>query len=159
MPVDVRVLGAGQLERLARDLKVNGERNLRRQMLAGLRRTASPLKVIAKKAALERLPKSGGLNEFVAASTFSIRSRTTGQNVGVKLTGRKRGHDIRSTDAGRLRHPVFARGGGSENVWVNQSITPGWFTDSLDAQTVLAPMRKEMLAVLDDIVRRMASGG
>jgi hypothetical protein len=156
---DFRVMGANQLEKLARDLKANGDKNLRKIMLAKLRQAGSPLKVIAKQAALERLPKAGGLNEFVAASTFSLRTRTTGQNVGVKLTGRKRGHDIRSTDAGRLRHPVFARGGGAENVWVMQAIKPGWFTDSLDAQTVLAPMRKEMLAVLDEVTRRIARGG
>lgn len=155
MPIDLRITGANQLAALARDLRATNEKTLRREMLKGIQTAGKPLKALAKEAALQRLPKRGKLNEFVAASTFSIRTRTTGQSVGVRLQAAKKGHDLAKTDLGMLRHPVY----GNESVWVLQRIEPGWFSKSLDDGVVLTAMRKELIHVMDNIVRRIARGG
>jgi hypothetical protein len=150
----MRITGANQLAALAKDLKAAGDKDLRKELLKGLRNAAKPLaKEAAPKAAREGLPKRGGLNEYVAASKFAVRTRTTGQGAGVRIVGAKKGHDIKATDEGEFRHPVF---GGK--TWVVQHIKPGWWTDGMSDPVVLEPMRKELIAVMDEVARKIAHG-
>lgn len=154
--MDLSVKGANQLADLARDLKseANG-REIRRDLLKGIRDAAKPLaKEAAPKAAREGLPKKGGLNEYVASSKFAVRTRTSGKSAGVRIVGSKPPkHDLAAMDRGALRHKVYGH-----DVWVHQSITPGWWTDGMSDEVVLAAMRKEVLAVLDEVARRIARG-
>lgn len=151
---DFRVMGADSLAAVARDIKAVADRDLKRKMLAGMRHAGEPMKDAARAAARERLPHTGGLNEFVAASTFSIRTRTTGKNVGVRLQGAKKGHDLKATDRGKLRRPVF----GHTDRWVLQQIPPGWFSDApqLSDAAVMVPVRREMLIVLEGVAKKIA---
>lgn len=150
----MRITGANQLGDLARDLKAIGDKELRKELLRGIQKAAKPLaKVAAPAAARNRLPRAGGLNEFVATSKFAVRTRTSARNPGVRIVGTKTGHDIKAMDAGKVRHPV--RG---TNVWVLQNIEPGWWTNGLSDSIVAPPVRKEILAVMDDIIRKIANG-
>lgn len=153
--MDLSIRGAGDLAALAKDLKAAGDKSLRKDLLSGLRTVGKAhLVPLSKKAALEGLPSSGGLNEYVAASTFSVRTRTSVGNPGVRLVGSKKGHDIKAMDGGKVRHPVF----GNRSVWALQSIDAGWWTEGMSDSTVLTPVRKELLQVMDDVARRLARG-
>lgn len=148
MPVDVRVTGANQLADLAKQLKAIGNNDLRKELLAGIRKAAKPMAQSAKDRAERELPKAGGLNEVVAKSKFSTRTRTAGRTPGVRVVA-SNPHDIKALDRGRLRHPVY----GNRNAWVTQKVTPGWFTDAMldNADEV----RREILAALDRVARKL----
>ena len=152
--LDVKVMGAESLSRLARDLKAAGERDLRRELLKGVQRAAKPAKEAAKKAALEELPDVGGLAAEIAGSKFSAKTNT-GRNPSVRITAKGRPnrsgreHDLRSLDRGRLRHPLY----GNRGHWYNQAVKPDWFTEAMKKQ---APeVRKEIVAAIDAVARKL----
>jgi hypothetical protein len=142
--IDVKVTGADALARLSRDLKDAGEKDLRRELLRGIQRAAKPAREAAKTAARNELPRRGGLNDRVAASKFTARTRTGGKNPGVRITG-KGELDLPALDRGRLRHPLF----GNRRRWYEQRIDAGWFTKAMED---LAPqIRRELLKAIDDV--------
>jgi hypothetical protein len=155
--VELRVRGADQLRDLARDLKSEADgKERRKDMLRGIRKIANPLaKETAPKIAREGLPKGGGLNEYVASSKFGVRTRTTGQSVGVRIVGAKGEHDINAMDRGQVRHKVWGVWRSSTPI---QQITPGWWTKGMSDPLVLWPLRRELLKVLDQTARRIARG-
>lgn len=126
--VEVVITDRGQLAILGARLKVAGAVGLRRELLKGIREAAKPLIEDARAAALEELPKAGGLNERIASDPMSVRTRLTGSNVGVRIVTTTT--DTRGADRGRLRHPTF----GHRDRWVTQAIRPGWFTDTLSRE-------------------------
>lgn len=155
--VEVRVTGARQLERLGLELKAAGEtgKGLRRNLLASLRIAGQPLKQAAKDSALAKLPKSGGLNEYVANSNIAVRTRLTGPRVGVRVVAKKpggsKGHDLEKIDDGEVRHRVYGR-------WVKglptQKVTPGWFSDPMKEST--REMEAAALAAIELTARELA---
>jgi hypothetical protein len=151
MPVELSILGAERLELVGARLKQTGNGDLRKALLKGLRAAAKPMLQVAQDAARDKLPRSGGLNEFVAASKFSTTSKLTGKNPSVSLKATKKGHDVKATDRGVLRHPVFGH-----NVWVQQTIPAGWFSQSLEEKSEIP--RKELHKVLEDVAEELARG-
>lgn len=152
MPVDVTVQGADDLARLSRRLKEAGDKDLNRELRKGIQRATKPLKEAAKRSARERLPKRGGLNEWVAKSKFSVRTSSSQRSARVRLVASRGKTDERAINRGRLRHPVF----GNRKVWVTQDVTPGWFTKPMVEG--LAPVQREVLKVMDDITKKVAHG-
>lgn len=150
MPVELRIEGARNLEKLSKKLKAAGDATLRKELYAGINRATKPAKTAIKEAARRELPKKGGLNEFIAKSSVTTRTRGGGKNPGVQIVAKKKGHDIRAIDRGRLRHPVW----GNRRVWVTQQIKPGFFTDTIGAQ--INDLRRAVIKVLDDIARKVA---
>ena len=120
---------------------------LRKELLAGIRLGAKPAVLAIKAGADGTLPTRGGLSARFKRGV-GVRTRTSGQNVGVRIVG-KNGYDVEAIDAGNLRHPVF----GNKSVYVTQSVTPGWFTkpieDSQDA------VQAALLDVIDTIVKKV----
>lgn len=149
---DAKITGAQQLARLARDLKIAGRNDLRREMLRGLRQAARPAAAAIRESAREKLPKRGGLADLIAEQThITVRSRTSANRAGVFVITTDP-HDIGRMNRGILRHPVF----GNRDVWVGQAITPGWWTDPLLA---LEPnVQREMAKVLNDVARKLEQG-
>jgi hypothetical protein len=126
-----------ELKALGVRLQAAGNGGLRRNLLAGIRAGAAPLVGDVRQAALEKLPKSGGLAEFVASSPIAVRTRLTGL-VGVRIVNtragaRKGGQTDFGTDRGHVRHPTFGRPG--KNSWVGQNVTPGWFSKTLEERS------------------------
>lgn len=151
MTVSVRVIGAERLGKVARDLKVAGAVDLRRELLQAVRTTAAPLKREVQQAARDQLPAGGGLNEFVASAKIGVRTRTTGRSIGVKLQGAKSGHDLEAIDRGRVRHPVY----GNRRAWVNQSVSPGWWSKTLERS---APkFRLAIVKAMNDVARKVTT--
>jgi hypothetical protein len=135
MPVEIKITGAEQLRALGRDLRAAGEEGklLRRELLATMRLAGKPLAEATRQSALDMLPHTGGLNEFIADSKIVARNSLTGSRVGTRIVGKKTGgskgaHDLEAMDVGTFRHPVY----GHRSAWVQQSVRPGWFTKPLE---------------------------
>lgn len=143
MPVQVTIEGDA-LKALQRKLKAIDRRDLRRELNKGLREGAKPLIGEARSAARSELPQRGGLAERVASRPMTISASTTGVRIRVK------GMDARSTERGRLRHPVY----GNREVWVTQAIKPGWFTERMRRE---APkVRPELVKAMDRVAAKIA---
>jgi hypothetical protein len=134
MVVEIRVTGAEQLRALGKDLRAAGleGKGLRREMLASMRAVGKPLVEKVKESARAELPKAGGLNEFIAKSSITVKNNLTGRKVGTRIVAKKKGgskgwHDLEAFDNGSFRHPVH----GNRKKWVQQSVTPGFFTKPL----------------------------
>lgn len=123
MAVDLRVTGASELEVLGRRLKEAGAKELKNELVRTLKAETKPLRADIKKSGLDNLPQRGGLNRWASSTLPSATVRDSGSRVGVRIRKAKKGHDIRSLNRGRLRHPVF----GHRDRWVQQDITPGFF--------------------------------
>jgi len=147
VPVDLTVEGADKLRIVTRALKQFGDKGLSREVYRGLNRATIPLREDARRSAASRLPQRGGLAQRVAKSKMTTRRRA-GRNPGISIQA-KGMTQLRSMDRGSVRHPVFGRG-----PWVTQRITPGWFTEPMEAG---APeVRRELLRVLDEAARELA---
>lgn len=151
----VEVIGVDQLQRLARDLKAAGNKELSRELRRGIQRAAKPLKAGAKEAALEELPKSGGLAERVASSKFSTTTRLGTRNPSIRIVGRGNEGatgsqlDLNSLDRGRIRHLVYGH-----RPWQSQVIQPLWFSHRMETiadTTVRADIMKAIETVADKL--------
>ena len=147
--VPVRVDVGASFAALARDLRRAGAGGLRKELYAGLQRSARPAITAVRESAASTLPRRGGLAARVAGSSITARS-SGGRNPGIRITAkeRKASFDAYALDQGRLRHPVYG-------VWrrgiKTQKVTPGWFTKPITDQ---APtFRKELLRAVDAIER------
>jgi hypothetical protein len=118
--VDARVEGAEQLVALARAVKATGDGQLRKDMLAGLRKAAKPIADAVKNDYRDGLPKTGGLNEFVASARIAPRTRTSGKNAGLRIVATKSGHDMQAIESGLIRHPTYGH-----QPYVSQSVEAG----------------------------------
>lgn len=118
-------------------------------MFRGLGRAAKPAKAAAKREALRRLPKRGGLAELVASSRIGSRNRLAGNDPSVRIVATNP-DNIRRIDKGTVRHPVF----GNPDVFVTQKVPRGWWTDPMRLN---APRtRRELAAALEEVAKKLA---
>jgi hypothetical protein len=138
------------LKALQRKLKTLPNRaELTRELNKALREAAKPLEASAHDAA-RVLPSTGGLAERIASKPVTA-------NVGQgRLRMRVKGSDARTTNSGRLKHPVYARADQTRDqwTWVAQAIPPGWFTKRMlrDAPAV----RIYLVAAMERIAQKVA---
>lgn len=151
--------GADQLVRLSKALKDAGAKDLQRELSKGIRDAVKPAKAAIRQSALDTLPSRGGLNERVANRVAPrIRRSTSGRGgSGVRLIaiGKRGMKEIVRLDRGELRHPVWPRADQTrgEWTWVDQAITPGFWTKPLEA---LAPeIRREVLASMEAVAKKI----
>lgn len=137
------VNGAEQFFRLSKALKAAGRVELRKELNKELRRAAKPLVGRTRQAALTELPKRGGLAALVAREPQRVQVRTGAATAGVRIVVGKRRGGAQSTNAGVVRHPVFARSDQTrkEWKWVSQKVPGGWFDRTLerDAPVIALP--------------------
>lgn len=166
-PLDLEVRGAEKLAQVSRALRQSGDKQLKKDLTRALREAAKPMVADARQAAKERLPHRGGLADRVARSRITVRVRTSGRQVGVRIVAngpKDQGGvpvNIRALNAGKFRHPVYARGADREKwAWVEQDIRPGWFDEPL---TRRGPrVRGALVIAIDDFTRKLgkdAAGG
>ena len=136
MTDEVSIRGAEDLAKAAKQIKEMGDKTLRRELTRAIREASKPAQAAIRASALEELPKRGGLAAKVASSRVTTKIRTSARTAGVRIQATNL-HDIAAMNRGRLRHPVF----GNKNVWVNQKIKPGWFTDPANATRPVAQQR------------------
>lgn len=155
--------GAAQLEALGRRLKAAGggamdlgaARSLKNELLRGIRNSNKGTIKKIRDAARSELPHSGGLADRVAASSIGTRTRLSGQQAGVTITGTNKNiKNLRKIDEGALRHPVFARAENRKHwAWASQSVRPGWFSKSIEAD--LPHIRTEIEKAMSDVTRKI----
>lgn len=138
MVADFRITGAGDFERIARDLK---SVDLPREIGQALERAGEPLAKAPKANARAVLPKRGGLAAEVAS--VEIRATvTTGQESRLRITADAGGKrlNLGRIDAGKVRR---------------QSVTPGWFTKPI--QQGLRRVRQELVTAVDAVTRKITN--
>ncbi len=145
--------GSAQLRELAVRLKAAGDGALRVELLRGLRTAAQPLVTEVQAAAMEKLPKRGGLNVQVASQKVTVSVRTGARTAGVRLV--TRAPDTAWTDAGYVRHPVFKSG-----KWVTQQIpnAAGWWSQTLNSKAG-PEVGREMAVVMAEVAAKIRGAG
>jgi hypothetical protein len=149
---------AGDLKKLAKDLKQAGNKDLRKELLQAGKRLKPAWKEAVTVRAISDLPSSGGLNAWVAGR-LSVTSSTklSGRDVGVLFRTKHRGKtglsDLPSINKGRVRHPLY----GDRGHWYVTVVQAGFVNRALDDMGPEA--RKEFLLAVDAVIRTFAAGG
>lgn len=146
-----RVRGSDELAQLARRLKDAGDGDLRKELLSSIREAGKKTIPDIRDAAQNTLPKSGGLADRVASQGYAVRTSLALSGAKVSIVGRGM-KELGDIDRGRLRHPVY----GNRSTWSQQSVTPGFFSRTLEKQAT--SIRKDIEKALDDIGRRLTRG-
>lgn len=92
-----------------------------------IRAAVAPVIPAVRESARSSLPRSGGLNERVAATKIAVGISTSRRSAGVRLkmgqgTGRGRRH-MNEINAGSVRHPLY----GNREHWYTTPVEPGFF--------------------------------
>ena len=148
---DYEVRGAEDFLKLSKALKHAGRTELRKELTSSLKRTAKPLIGKTRDEARRRLPQKGGLAKRVAKTPQRIQVRTGAKTAGVRVVVGKSNSGARGANKGVVRHPVF----GNRQVWVNQSVPPGWFDEPLrkSAPEVRRGLEKAIESIADKVAR------
>lgn len=136
MAVQVRVTSDDIAAVGAAVRKLGDGRTIVTEMSKEIRAAVPPVRKAVKAHALAVLPKSGGLNSWVARAGVRVSVKRGPRTAGVQLVaGRnslKGRSDLKRLDsAGRLRHPLH----GNRGHWYLQQVTPGWFSEPVAAST------------------------
>ncbi len=150
--VDVSIEGADDLQRLAVRLKEAGRNDLRKELLAGIRKANKPIVAAIRDGIRERLPSRGGLADEVARATISTRTKLTGRSVGVTMLGTKGKSKLERLNRGILRHPLY----GNRSHWYTQAVEPGWFDDSIREH--LDVLRNNITDAMDAVADKLTKG-
>lgn len=143
--VKITKVGSSSLADVGKRLRQAGDRELRRELLRGIREGTKPLIKDAKSNALRTLPTRGGLGARVARTRIDTRTRTGSRTAGVRLTAATNAvRDPKRIDRGRIRHPVYGH-----RPWVFQNVQPGWFSDAM--RNGAPKVRKELLNAIHRI--------
>lgn len=150
----IRVEGNDDLQKLADALKDAGDKDLQKQVSGALRSVAKPLGERVLRRGAEHMPQRGGLAARVAdMGRVGVSASLRGRVASVSVILRNKGVDLRSLDAGMLRHPVF----GNRKAWTAQRIPAGAFTRAFDAEAREAQdaATKAAQSALDDVARKV----
>lgn len=123
----------GTLDALIRDLrKFEGRKDVVHALRKEIRQPLPAVRKAIKRAALDTLPRRGGLGVWVAKTRITTTIKLSGRSAGVKLKGGRsstRGRsDIKAIDRGRVRAPSWGRR--TRASWHTQSVPAGYFTDT-----------------------------
>ena len=141
--------GADDLADLAKAMKATGDGQLRKDLLAGIRKAGKPAIDAARAEARSSLPSRGGYAAIVGRQPIGVRTRTAGRQAGVRITA-QRGIAFGPDKTGFLRHPVFGR---KDDTWASQTVPRGWFTETIAER---APVfRKDVEAAMRETAQRI----
>jgi hypothetical protein len=140
----IEVRGAEQFAQLSKRLRDAANKDLQKEMSLSISRAMRPLTAAIRASAASTLPQSGGLAARIAKSSMRTRRRA----MGITLIA-SNPYTLQKLDDGSVRHPVY----GHRNVWVTQSVTPGWWTRPT---TAFAPQaRQAVQKALDDVAAKI----
>lgn len=140
------------IERVVRTLRRAAASGLRSEVRKAIAQETKPVRTKMKMSARDQLPKRGGLNRW-AARMPSAKTRMTGSEVGVSISLRRKGHDMRAIDRGRVRHPLF----GNRRHWYTQPVTQGVFSSVFQNES--DGVRRRVIVALDEYAARMIREG
>lgn len=123
------VEGGAQLRETALRLKAAGNVELWKQAQKKIRLATAPARPAIRASARANLPRSGGLNEWVASASVTTSILTGARTAGVRIRVRKKGHDMSDLDKGVVRHPLY----GNRSYWYTTQVPPGFASRPLNA--------------------------
>lgn len=161
MSEDFEIRGADEFYKLSKALKAAGRTAMRNELNKSLKRAAKPLVKVAKKAAGEAFPKTGGMAKREARIPFRAVTRTGRDNHGVQIVAPGRFVDAKTTNrSGTFRHPVFADGTKTrkEWTWVDQEVpdSTGWFDKAMQGSAPL--VRPELEKAISNVIAEIVKG-
>ncbi len=158
--IHVVLTGQQQLIAVGKALRESGNKDLKKELMKAAQRTARPIRKEMRASALRSLPKSGGLNVWVASKlSIRIKLRLAGRNAGINVRLRRPNpnaasgqSDINAINRGRVRHPTYAH-----SPWVVDVFGPpyAFWAFRVMEGTVARRARHEFRSVLDHIARRI----
>lgn len=152
MVAELRIEGADKFGKLAKQLRVLGDKELKRELYRGINRAVKPLTEDVKKETPQFLPRRYA---FELAKSLRVRARRrAGNNPAVYLVGKAKtpkgkDRDLASLNRGRLRHPLF----GNRGFWYDQKVSPNWWDDPLFRGA--DQVREEIVNTLDELARKI----
>lgn len=144
--IDIKIQGSHDLAALNRALKEIADKELKRQLRESARSAAKDTEPVFVAAAMQALPKGGGLNVWVAGR---LRATVLMRSAGVRVALRRRGADIRALNRGRIRHPTYGH-----RPWVTQSGPSGWL-DRAAAGPAADIARRKFVAAVATLQKRI----
>lgn len=148
--IQTRVSGAAELRYVARIVRRQREAGMKKELAAAQRKAFRPL-LPAIKAEAVTLP-SGYAPTMVRTVKVSVRNRALETTAIVYAKGRIGERDVRSIDAGRLRHPLY----GNRGRWYTTRVRPG-FVDR-PVRRLGKQIADESLDALERVAREIARG-
>ncbi|MFD6069442.1 hypothetical protein [Amycolatopsis lurida] len=140
--------GGEKLVALAKRLR-KAPKELRSELTKAITQAMRPLKEAAKKSAIEKLPRSGGLGKRVAKTTLRHKRKMSGRGAGIRIEAQTNAvKDPLRIDRGRVRHPTFGH-----RPWVLQDVRKGWFTEPM--REGAPAVQQELLQAMDRIARKI----
>lgn len=144
----IEVQGGEKLVALAKRLK-GAPKELRGELTKAITKSLQPLKAAAKKSAVEKLPRRGGLGKRVAKTTLRHKRKATGRGAGIRIEAQPNAvKDPLRIDRGRVRHPTYGR-----RPWVLQDVRKSWFTEPM--REGAPAVQRELIQAMDDIARKI----
>lgn len=137
---------AAEFRAAALELKA-AEQSLMPLARRNIRAATAPAAEAVRRSAMETLPHTGGLNQWVADASVKTGILTGPRTAGVRIVARKTGHDLPAVEAGTVRHPVY----GHRNAWAETQVRPGFFSTPL--QELAPAVELACMAVMTEASR------
>jgi hypothetical protein len=139
--------GGRDFQRVQRKMEEAATRGIKSEIRKIVTEETKPVRKAIKQSALDSLPQSGGLNRW-AAITPQGKTDFRPKYAGIKIRAEKRGHDLKSLNKGRLRHPLF----GNRGHWYQQDIAPGFFDRPIQADA--ADLKNRIKGAIDALFEK-----
>ena len=124
-------------------------RGMQKELRKVITEETKPMRRAIKQSAIDTLPSKGGLNKF-AAVLPSGKVDFRPKYAGIKIRAAKQGHDLKSLNKGRLRHPLF----GNRRHWYLQDIKPGFFDKPIEGGA--DDLKRRIKGAIDAMFERIA---
>lgn len=147
--MDIKVTGVDEFAKVARQLKELGDKDLRRDLYAGLNRSVKPLIRDVKDATGDYLPERGGHADLVEAELKVKSRKRSSRDPAIFLIGKAGSRDVASLNRGRVRHPLY----GNRKRWYDTRIKPGFWSKTLEEGAPV--VRREIVEVLRKIAAKI----
>lgn len=152
MVAELRIEGADKFGKLAKALRQTGDKDLRKELYAGINRSVKPLTAAVKAGTQNYFPRRYALE---LAKSLRVRARRRGGRdpsirlVGQAKTPRGKERNLAALNRGRLRHPLY----GDRGHWYDQAVPPNFWDEPLleDVEQV----REDLVNVLDEIGKKL----
>lgn len=130
------VEGSGSsLRLLSVRLRATGQSGLKKNMTTAVRAATVPARAAVRAELRSAMPKSGGLNEWLAKASITSTVLTGPKTAGVVIRGRRTGHDLAAVNrTGKVRHPTRSGPGfkyTNREIWRDTHVPSGWWERSL----------------------------
>jgi hypothetical protein len=151
-------IGAAEIRIIAEHCRrISADRSIVNDMAKEIRRAGPAIRAEVRQHILATLPKSGGLNAWVARAPVRIVVRrgvnSAGVTVRVGRSSRSGRADLNGLDGGVVRHPLY----GNRRHWYGNAVTPGSISEGISDEGS-AVLEEAGIAAADRAARRMLYG-